>query len=177
MHVGECRNKPFSCRDRRWSLTRVDSGFGMLSPWLKYNIRFTGSDDVTRRRAFRVRGEAADVVFVAVSGDDGVQLTVTPVSDVFSDQQHLLFFLRLLFGSLLCGRRRFFPSLFPLCSAAKVDQNVTISGLAVVTKGEQETVAKPDVVTPNSQTLWFRSGQFVYQSSLENAVSEVARCR
>src|SRR5688572_28303709 len=118
MHVAERRNKTFVSRDASRSLYRVDSRLGMFGPWLNHDVGFTRGNDVTGRCTFLVGCETADVIFVTVSSDDGVQLPLTPFLDILRDAHHQFLLLRFLLRTFL-GSRWFLRSpFFWLCGTA-----------------------------------------------------------
>ena len=60
---------------------------GVLGPGLHYDFGMASGDDVAWACAIFARGEPADVIPVAVRGDDGVQFAVAPLGDIPGDAQ------------------------------------------------------------------------------------------
>lgn len=117
---------------RRCRAGRVSLRFGVFSPGLYHNVRLAPGDDVAGRSSFRVGRKAADVVFVAMRGDDGVKLALTFLFDVAGNAQHQVF------------RRN-----LRLRGAAEVYQDVAVFYLAafeLVLKLEQEAITEADLI-------------------------------
>src|SRR5688572_5168006 len=128
MHIPERRHEGLSVSQvgRR---SGIHSCFGMFSPWLQHDVRFTGSDDVTWRSFPLVCSKTADVVFVAMRGHHRMQFTPTLFLDVLSDAQHEVF-----------------TETFLLSGASEVNQYMAIADLAAVMEAQKKTIAESHLI-------------------------------
>ena len=105
----------------------------MLCPWLHYQLRTAGCNDVAGTLAIVASRESVDVVAMAMRCHHGVQLAVASL------------------GNILCNSQQ--QPRFPRAAcAAEIDQHVPVPRR--VMKRQQEAVSESDVINTQRQFGW-----------------------